>query len=76
MGGAINHRFGLFDEILIKDNHIKTLGGITNTLKTLKGKKINYVGATNVEFDVNGDALGTFLEKEIIKGKFKTRQQR
>ncbi len=42
MGGAINHRFGLFDEILIKDNHIKALGGITNTLKTLKGKKINY----------------------------------
>ena len=42
MGGAINHRFGLFDEILIKDNHIKALGGITNTLKTLNGKKINY----------------------------------
>lgn len=42
MGGAINHRFGLFDEILIKDNHIKALGGIANTLETLKGKKINY----------------------------------
>ena len=33
MGGAVNHRFGLFDEILIKDNHIKALGGIKNTLK-------------------------------------------
>ena len=42
MGGAINHRFGLFDEILIKDNHIKALGGIRNTLKTLSEKKINY----------------------------------
>jgi len=42
MGGAINHRFGLFDEVLIKDNHIKALGGIANTLETLKGKKINY----------------------------------
>ena len=39
MGGAINHRFGLFDEILIKDNHVKALGGIRNTLKTLNGKK-------------------------------------
>ena len=27
---VLNHRFGLFDEILIKDNHIKALGGITN----------------------------------------------
>ena len=42
MGGAINHRFGLFDEILIKDNHVKALGGIRNTLKILLEKKINY----------------------------------
>jgi nicotinate-nucleotide pyrophosphorylase len=41
-GGAINHRFGLFDDILIKDNHIKALGGISNTLEALKGKKLNY----------------------------------
>lgn len=42
MGGAINHRFGLFDDILIKDNHIKALGGIINTLEALRGKKLNY----------------------------------
>lgn len=42
MGGAINHRFGLFDDILIKDNHIKALGGISNTLEALRGKKLNY----------------------------------
>ena len=52
-------------------------GEIVKGLKLIKkGKKINYEGATNVEFDINGDAFGTFLEKEIIKGKFKTRQQR
>ena len=42
MGGAINHRFGLFDDILIKDNHIKALGGISNTLEALRGKKLYY----------------------------------
>lgn len=42
MGGAINHRFGLFDDILIKDNHIKALGGISNTIEALRGKKLNY----------------------------------
>jgi len=51
-------------------------GEIAKGLKLLKkGKKIDYEGATNVKFDVNGDAFGTFLEKEVIKGKFKTRQQ-
>jgi nicotinate-nucleotide pyrophosphorylase (carboxylating) len=28
MGGGCNHRFGLFDAILIKDNHIQAAGGI------------------------------------------------
>ena len=27
-GGGINHRFGLFDAVLIKDNHIVAAGGI------------------------------------------------
>ena len=52
-------------------------GEIERGLRLIKkGKKINYEGATNIEFDINGDALGTYLVKEIIKGKFKTRQQR
>ncbi|HWI21870.1 MAG TPA: carboxylating nicotinate-nucleotide diphosphorylase [Baekduia sp.] len=28
-GGGVSHRFGLFDEILIKENHIAAAGGIT-----------------------------------------------
>ena len=28
MGGGFNHRFGLYDGILIKDNHIEAVGGI------------------------------------------------
>tara|TARA_B100000287_G_scaffold435607_1_gene504874 strand:- start:2468 stop:3325 length:858 start_codon:yes stop_codon:yes gene_type:complete len=40
IGGARNHRLGLFDKILIKDNHIKIMGGIDNTLEIIKKKKI------------------------------------
>jgi nicotinate-nucleotide pyrophosphorylase (carboxylating) len=29
VGGASNHRFGLFDAILIKDNHVRLAGGVT-----------------------------------------------
>ena len=40
IGGARNHRLGLFYKILIKDNHIKIMGGIENTLEIIKKKKI------------------------------------
>lgn len=32
-GGAVNHRFGLFDGILLKDNHIAAAGGVTAAVK-------------------------------------------
>ncbi len=41
-----------------------------------KGKDINYEGATGVEFTEVGEAFGSFLEKEIKGGKFKTKKQR
>ncbi|UCH82508.1 MAG: carboxylating nicotinate-nucleotide diphosphorylase [Nitrospiraceae bacterium] len=37
MGGGHNHRFGLYDAILIKDNHIDAAGGIENAVR-LAGK--------------------------------------
>ncbi len=36
VGGGKNHRFSLSDGILIKDNHIKALGGLKETLEKLK----------------------------------------
>jgi nicotinate-nucleotide pyrophosphorylase (carboxylating) len=33
MGGGFNHRFGLFDMILIKDNHVDFAGGIAKAIK-------------------------------------------
>ncbi len=32
-GGGVNHRFGLYDAVLIKDNHIAASGGIAQALK-------------------------------------------
>jgi nicotinate-nucleotide pyrophosphorylase (carboxylating) len=32
LGGGANHRFGLFDMVLIKDNHIAAAGGITQAV--------------------------------------------
>lgn len=36
MGGGYNHRFGLYDGILIKDNHIKAAGGIKEAIGNIK----------------------------------------
>jgi nicotinate-nucleotide pyrophosphorylase (carboxylating) len=33
IGGAVNHRFGLFDMIMLKDNHIDYAGGIENAIR-------------------------------------------
>ena len=32
IGGGVNHRFGLYDMMLIKDNHVDYAGGITNAI--------------------------------------------
>jgi nicotinate-nucleotide pyrophosphorylase (carboxylating) len=36
MGGGENHRFGLFDAVLIKDNHISAAGGIGEAVRRVK----------------------------------------
>ncbi|MCT4585549.1 MAG: carboxylating nicotinate-nucleotide diphosphorylase [Peptostreptococcaceae bacterium] len=36
IGGAKNHRFGLYDLVMIKDNHIKASGGIKNAVERIK----------------------------------------
>jgi branched-chain amino acid transport system substrate-binding protein len=41
-----------------------------------KGKQVDYEGATGVTFTDVGEAFGSFLEKEIKGGKFKTKKQR
>ncbi len=36
MGGGTNHRVGLFDAVLIKDNHINVAGGITEAVRRVR----------------------------------------
>lgn len=37
-GGGTNHRMGLYDMIMVKDNHIKAAGGIMNAVKMVRGR--------------------------------------
>ncbi|MFA4916875.1 MAG: carboxylating nicotinate-nucleotide diphosphorylase [Syntrophales bacterium] len=38
MGGGFNHRFGLYDGVLIKDNHIAAAGGISHAVERVRGR--------------------------------------
>lgn len=42
-GGGCNHRFGLYDGILIKDNHIKVAGGIREAVKRVRASSSHMV---------------------------------
>ncbi len=46
MGGGTNHRMGLYDAVLIKDNHIAIAGGIEQALNAVKGQD-------NIEIEVD-----------------------
>jgi nicotinate-nucleotide pyrophosphorylase (carboxylating) len=35
IGGGKNHRLGLFDMVMIKDNHISVAGGVSGALKSV-----------------------------------------
>jgi nicotinate-nucleotide pyrophosphorylase (carboxylating) len=37
-GGGVNHRFGLYDAVLVKDNHIAASGGLANALTALRAR--------------------------------------
>jgi nicotinate-nucleotide pyrophosphorylase (carboxylating) len=36
IGGGLNHRYGLYDGVLIKDNHIEAAGGIAEAVRRVK----------------------------------------
>jgi nicotinate-nucleotide pyrophosphorylase (carboxylating) len=48
-GGASNHRFGLFDAILIKENHIAAAGGIAQAVTRAREAAPELAGALEVE---------------------------
>ncbi len=62
IGGGENHRFGLYDMILIKDNHIEANGGIENVLKKIS--RIRKKAELKIEIEVkNLDEFKTVLDK-------------
>lgn len=67
IGGGTNHRIGLFDMILLKDNHIDFAGGIANAIDRCH----NYLKEKNLDLKIeievrNFDELQQVLDKGAV----------
>ena len=62
LGGGHNHRFGLYDMIMLKDNHIDYAGGIERAID----KTVNYLKATNRSLKIEVEARSIDDVKAII----------
>lgn len=49
-GGGSNHRFGLYDAVMIKDNHIVAAGGVAEAMKAAK-EAVGHMTAIEIEVE-------------------------
>jgi len=63
IGGGFNHRFGLYDMIMIKDNHIDFCNGITNAIRKTK----SYLAKNNLNLDIIIETRDISEVKEVLE---------
>ena len=65
IGGGANHRFALYDMIMLKDNHIDFAGGITNAISTTKA----YLKTHQLDLQIVVEARDLDEIEEILENK-------
>jgi nicotinate-nucleotide pyrophosphorylase (carboxylating) len=66
VGGGVNHRLGLFDGILIKENHIAAVGGIAAALRSAF-ELVKHAAAADTMIEIEVETLGQ-LEEALAAG--------
>ncbi len=62
MGGGHNHRFGLYDMVMLKDNHIDAAGGITKAITKAK----EYLKQNNLDLQIEVETRNIAEVKEAM----------
>jgi len=62
IGGGVNHRIGLYDMILIKDNHVDYAGGIANAINAAN----NYLKETGKNLEIEIEVRNLTELKEVL----------
>lgn len=63
IGGGVNHRFGLYDMILVKDNHVDYAGGITNAVNNV----VKYKAEKGLNIPVEVEVRNVDELKELLR---------
>ncbi len=63
LGGGVNHRFGLYDMILIKDNHVDYAGGISEAIEGAK----NYLAANHKKLPIEIEVRNIEEVDEVLQ---------
>ena len=66
IGGGVNHRIGLFDMILLKDNHVDFAGGISNAIEFENTGNVDRIMLDNFSVEDTREAVG------MIAGRYET----
>ena len=65
MGGGANHRIGLFDMIMLKDNHVDSAGGITTAVNNTR----EYLRKNNLDLEIEVETRSLDEVREAIDNK-------
>ena len=63
IGGWVNHRYGLYDMVMLKDNHNDFAGGIENSIN----KTVQYLKDNNLNLKIEVETRNINEVKEVLK---------
>lgn len=63
IGGGVNHRFGLYDMVMLKDNHIDFAGGVKNAIV----KSVQYIADRNLPLKIEVEVRNLKELEEVLE---------